>query len=160
MDIYTMHQWQQDRTFSALPGQEIEEAVYNELFNCMPPLQLSREAIEHTDIPVHAGFMMGEPHSCDKAGQLFLAFGMNDYGNKKRYFFLGMAHKDKKLNGVYYQFDCMNAFINDGLFPCSEFADDAEAIRKAADYEATLYKYEYREGVRVSIKVLYEPMFL
>lgn len=160
MEVYTMEHWKADRTFNAEPGQEITEDIYEEMFNCMPPAKLSREAIENTDIPVHAGFMMGEPHSCDRDGQLFLAFGMNDYGQKKRYYYLGAAHKDKKLNGFYYYLDCMNAFVNDGLFPAAEFRSDAEAIQKAANYEATLYKYEYRNGEQISSTVLYEPRFM
>ena len=64
------------------------------------------------------------------------------------------------LNGIYYFFDCMNAFVNDGLFPASEFKDDAEAVRMAADYEASLYKYEFTDGARTGSSILYEPMFL
>lgn len=158
MDIYTMDQWTADRAFSAQPGQEIEETVYSEMFNCMPPLQLSREAIKNTDIMIHYGFMMGEPHSCDRDGQLFLAFGMTDYGKGKHYYYLGTAHKDRKLDGLYYHFDCMNAFVNDGLFPAGDFTGRAEAIQKAADYEATLYRYEYRDGKLISTETLYEPI--
>lgn len=42
MDVYTMEKWQQDRSFSAEPGQEVTEDVYNEMLNCMPPKTLPR----------------------------------------------------------------------------------------------------------------------
>lgn len=100
---------------------------------------------------------MGEPHSASKDGQLYLAFGMNDYGKGKHYYYLGLSLPAKVLHGTYYYFDCLNAFVNDGLFKESEFADDAEAISTGANYEATVYKYEYKHGERVSSKVLYDP---
>ena len=90
---------------------------------------------------------------------LYLAFGMNDYGKGKHYYYLGLSKEARRLDGAYYYMDCMNAFINDGLFPVSEFESDAEAIQKAADYEATLYRDEYRDGVRISSTVLYQPRF-
>lgn len=161
MDVYTMEKWQQDRSFSAEPGQEITEDVYNEMLNCMPPKTLPRgkaeQALQDYRIPVHAGFLMGEPHSASKDGQLYLAFGMNDYGKGKHYYYLGLSLPAKVLHGTYYYFDCLNAFVNDGLFKESEFADDAEAISTGANYEATVYKYEYKHGERVSSKVLYDP---
>lgn len=152
MDVYTMEKWQQDRSFSAEPGQEITEDVYNEMFNCMPPKTLpqgkAEQALQDYHIPVHAGFLMGASK---------LAFGMNDYGKGKHYYYLGLSLPAKVLHGTYYYFDCLNAFVNDGLFQESEFADDAEAINTGANYEATVYKYEYRHGERVSSKVLYDP---
>ena len=160
--IYTMEQWQADGTFNAAPGQGIEEAVYNEMLNCVPPKSLPSEtaqrALNKYGIPVHAGFLMGEPHSSDDNGPLYMAFGMNQY-KKKCYFYLGLSHEEKRLNGIYYYMDCMNAFVNDGLFPASEFADDADAIRTAANYEATLHKYEYKDGIRTADAVLYEPRY-
>lgn len=103
MDVYTMEKWQQDRSFSAEPGQEITEDVYNEMFNYIPPKTLpqgkAKQALQDYRIPVHAGFLMG----------------------------------------------------------ASKLADDAEAISTGANYEATVYKYEYRHGERVSSKVLYDP---
>lgn len=61
-----------------------------------------------------------------------------------------------KRSGLFYYVDCMNAFAA-GLYPASEFSDDAEAIKMASDYEASLYKYEYKDGIRVSSETLYEP---
>ena len=63
-------------------------------------------------------------------------------------------------DGFYYFMDCMNAFVNNGLFPAAEFKDDADAIQTAANYEATLYKYELKDGERISSAVLYQPRFL
>lgn len=163
--IYTMQEWQNDRQFRAVPGQEITGEVYEQMYNTMPPKSIpqekARQALTDYKIPVHAGFLMGEPHSTDRDGKpLYLAFGMNDYGKGKRYYYLGLSRPYKVLHGQYYYFDCMNAFVNDGLFPAAEFENDAEAISKAADYEATLYKLEYNSGERISTAVLYQPMFL
>ena len=165
MDIYTIEQWETDRNFKAQPGQEITEAVYEEMLNCLPhrtlQQQRARKELQDYKIPVHAGFLMGEPHSSDKRGQYYLAFGMNDYGKGKHYYYLGLSLPIKKIaDGSYYFMDCMNAFVNDGLFPAAEFKDDADAIQTAANYEATLYKYEYRHGERISSAVLYEPRFM
>lgn len=62
-------------------------------------------------------------------------------------------------NGKYYYMDCQNAFVSSGLFPVSEFEGEADAIRTAADYEATLFLLEYRNGEQVSSSTLYEPNF-
>ena len=59
------------------------------------------------------------------------------------------------MEGLYY-FVSMNAFIN-GIFPAAEFKDDTDAIQTAAEYEATLYKYEYRNGERIGSRILYDP---
>lgn len=62
------------------------------------------------------------------------------------------------LAGVYYSFDCMNAFLEDKLFPASEFANEREAKQIAANYEATLYKHTFNaNGVKTSTKTLYDP---
>ena len=161
--IYTFEQWQAAGTFDAEPGQEITADVYNEMLNCIPPEKLptatARKAHHLYGIPVHAGFLMGEPHSSDSEGPLYMAFCMNHYTQGPRYFYIGLSHKETPLNGIYYYMDCMNAFVNDGLFPASEFKDDADAIRTAADYEATLYKYEYQDGQQINCQALYEPRY-
>lgn len=161
MSIYTKADWEKDRTFNAEAGQEISEEIYNDMLNCMPPENLPRskaeQALQDYSIPVHAGFLMGEPHSCNKDGdQLYLAFGMNDYGKGKHYYYLGLSIKAPELHGKYYYFDCLNAVVNK-YFLVSAFKDDNDAIKTAADYEATLYKYEFRHGERVSSAVLYDP---
>ena len=159
MKIYNMDDWRAAGSFNAEPGQEITAEVYEEMRNCIEPRAIPKETAKRAwdayRVPVHAGFLMGEPHSTDdKGGPLFLAFGMNDYGKGAKYFYLGLSKPYKRLHGAYYYFDCMNAFVNDGLFPAAEFKDDAEAIRYAADYEATLIKYEYREGERISSRAI------
>ena len=166
MGLYTMAHWDADGTFSAEPGQEISAEVYDEMLNCMPPKTLpaskALQAVHDYGIPVHAGFLMGEPHSSDRYGnQLYLAFGMNDYGKGKHYYYLGLSVPVKKIaDGEYYYMACLNALVNDGLFPAAEFKNDSDAIQTAANYEATLYKYEYKDGQRISSKILYEPLFL
>ena len=159
-----MKQWERDETFKAEPWQEIEAGIYEQMLNGVPPKTLPRskaeEALQH-NIPVHAGFLMGEPNSSDELGQKYLAFGMNDYGKGKHYYYLGLSRPvTRTTDGSYYFMDCLNAFVNNGLFPTAEFEDDADAIRTAADYEATLYKYEYRNGERISSRILYQPRFM
>lgn len=165
MDVYTMADWQRDGTFNAAPGQEITEDIYNEMQNTVPPKAIrketARQAWEQYRIPVHAGFLMGEPTSTDEQGrELYRAFGSNDYGRGRHCYYLGLGREYEPLNGTYYYFDCMNAFVNDGLFPAAEFETEAEAIRYAADYEATLIRYVYDHGNKIETAVLYQPMFL
>lgn len=58
----------------------------------------------------------------------------------------------------FYTFDCMNAFLADKLFPVATFeGGDAEAIKTAANYEATLYKHTFQDGERVECVKLYDP---
>lgn len=164
--IYTMKDWKAAGSFNAEPGQEIEADVYNEMLNCMPPKTIpsktARIALEVYKIPVHAGFLMGEPHSTDKDGlELYLAFGMNDFGSGTRrephYYYLGLTPAVQPIaDGYYYFFDCMNAFLNK-LFTESAFEGDKDAIHTAADYEAILYKYKYENGERTESKTLYDP---
>ena len=35
--IYTMQEWQNDRKFRAVPGQEITAEVYEQMYNVLPP---------------------------------------------------------------------------------------------------------------------------
>ena len=60
-------------------------------------------------------------------------------------------------SGSYYYFDCMNAFLTDRLFPVAAFEDEREAIKTAANYEATLYRLTYKNGRRVESKTIYDP---
>ena len=163
-DIYTSEQWAADGSFKAEPGQEIEETVYNELFNVLPPLPLpietAQRALTDLNIPVHAGFLMGEPHSHDGAGALYLAFGRNNFGKGPHYFFIGLSHAAKRPTGEYYVMECMNAFVDGQLIPVSDFRDQQEAIETAANYEATLYRVKFENGRRISTETIYTPQFL
>lgn len=166
--VYTMKQWTKDGTFHAEPGQEISEEIYNTMMNCLPPKTLpstkAAQALDDYNIPVHAGFLMGEPDSSDKNGnQLYLAFGMNDFGSGTRrephYYYLGLSRPQKPIaDGLYYYFDCMSALPNNNLFKASEFENDAEAIHWGANYEATILKMEFKNGERISCKTIYEPI--
>lgn len=161
--MYTMKQWKLDGSFKAEPGQEISAEIYEEMRDIMPPRSLSQEtarnALKKYNIPVHEGFLMGEPHGTDSQGnKTYLAFGSNDYGKGARYYFLGLGTEPEPLHGTYYYFDCMTALKNDGLFPADYFKDDAEAIEKAADYEATLTKKEFDRGNIKGSILLYDPV--
>ena len=161
MSVYTMDQWKKDRSFKAAPGQEISADVYEEFLTAVPPEDLpaakAREALQEYRIPVHKGFLYGEPTTSSPEGLLYRAFGSNDYGHGCRYYYLGLSPQAPQLSGVYYSMDCMNAFVNDGVFSAAEFESEAEAIQTAANYEATLYRHEYRDGVRISSAVIYDP---
>lgn len=167
LKIYTMEEWEKDGSFKAEPGQQISEEIYNQMLNCMPPKSIPRgkaaQALQDYNIPVHAGFLMGEPHSHNEKGKaLYLAFGKNDFGSGTRrepkYFYLGLSVAEQPIaDGFYYYFDCMNAFVNGNLFKAAEFKDDKEAISWGANYEADVYKYEYKNGERISSKMLYSP---
>lgn len=93
--VYTMATWERDGVFKADPGQEITEDIYKQMLNCMPPKALPRKKVDQVlqdyNVPVHAGFLMGEPHSSNAKGLLYLAFGMNDCGKGKHFYYLGLS---------------------------------------------------------------------
>ncbi len=82
--IYTHIDWRNDRAFGAAPGQEIEEHIYNEMLNCMPPHRLP-----HNELTAEysAGFLMGEPYDSDpETGRArYAAFGRKN----GKYYFIG-----------------------------------------------------------------------
>lgn len=82
--IYTQHDWENDRIFNAAPGQEIEESIYEEMFNCMPPYSLPNN--EET-AGYMAGFLVSEPYDFDPAtGRArYSAFGWRD----GKFYFIG-----------------------------------------------------------------------
>ena len=63
----------------------------------------------------------------------------------------------KQLNGIYYFFECGNAFISGKLFPAAGFDDDSDAAGFAADYEATAYRITYKNGAPVDTAKIYDP---
>lgn len=87
--IYTREQWIKDGNFSAKIGQEIEESIYEQMLNCLPPLGLPKES------GYSAGFRVGEPY-CHRRKQetgevlaYYAAFGKKD----GKFFFLGNMNK-------------------------------------------------------------------
>lgn len=90
--IYTREQWSKDGSFSAVVGQEIEEGIYDDMLNVLPPLHLPQEA---KDMGYIAGFMMSEPHCAEinKATGRYMAhyaaFGKRD----GKCYFLGYMNK-------------------------------------------------------------------
>ncbi len=89
MEIYTRAQWHKDGSFSAKVGQEVEEYIYEEMFDVLPPLRLPKES------GYLAGFRVGEPHSHEqskKTGEWlahYAAFGKKD----GKCYFLGYMNK-------------------------------------------------------------------
>ena len=167
--LYDMTDWKNAGTFSAQPGQEISGEVYEEMLNTVPPISLPRETAERAlhsyGIPVHAGYLMGEPYTNDNNGPLFHAFGMNDYGKGKKFYYLGLSHQEELREGIYYFFDCMDGIIGDWPYKPEELRKsltgdngtytEAELKRIAADYEADLYRQEYDGGKLIRETRLY-----
>lgn len=68
------------------------------------------------------------------------------------------ADQDTSKAGVYYFFDCMNAFITDRYFDAAAFESEKDAIRTAANYEATLYRCTFdQNGEQIDRSVIYDP---
>lgn len=87
MEPYTMEDWKESGTFSAVPGQEVTEDVYNEMLNIMPPKKIDKPDAERWN--ASAGFCMGESSAIGPNGRpLFLAFIRK--GGKA--YFIGLAH--------------------------------------------------------------------
>ena len=147
--LYTMSQWNRDRVFKAEPGQAISEAVYDQMLHCLPSKNLPNEtglyALRILGIPVHSGFLMGEPETADKNGILYRAFGMNNFG-KPKYFYLGLSTEGEMLNGDYYYFDCLEDLGQDNLYPTNKFRSERQAVLTARQYEANLFKRSYDHG--------------
>lgn len=89
--IYTRSDWQRDNSFKAAPGQEIEEAIYDQMLDCMPPLRLP--SCKETEIYA-SGFLMSEPYDIDRqtGENFYVAFGLL-YG--KCYFIGYMTRKGR-----------------------------------------------------------------
>ena len=70
--VYTMQDWQRDGVFNASIGQEVEDAVYYEFLNCVPPAFWEGGVMQ-----------VGEPHSTDKETfkNLYTTFVRNEDGS-------------------------------------------------------------------------------
>ena len=160
-EVYTMSDYLSADHFSIEPGQEISDEVYRACMNAADPLPLPAETARAAAQPIHSGFLMGKPARPDApggGGPLYHAFGENTF-HDTHCFYLGLSPAAEVLNGEYYFMDCMNAFVNDGLFPVSEFESDQDAIRTAADYEATLYRLTFKDGEETGSVTLYDPIY-
>jgi len=82
---YTRENWHADRSFNAVPGQEITEEIYEEMFEVMPPYRLPR--CKRTE-GCASGFLMSEPTTDDpRTGKnLYSAFGKRGGS----YYFIGL----------------------------------------------------------------------
>ena len=93
MEIYTREQWNKNRSFAAKVGQEVEEDIYWDMYDCLPPLRLPREC------GYASGFRVGEPYIHEQSAKTgewlahYAAFGKN--GDK--YYFLGHLNKYGEL---------------------------------------------------------------
>lgn len=73
MEVYTYEQWGKDGTFSAKPGQFVDDRTFCELRDCVPPLQDRRDYMQ-----------VGEPHGYDfeKHATTYATFVKEDGGWK------------------------------------------------------------------------------
>ena len=112
-------------------------------------------ALSALKLPVHDGFMI------DKGEGDFCGYGWTNYqrGVKPNYhyYFIGPVEDDPKRHGTFYHFDCMTDFGNDNYFHAEDFADDNEAIKTGADYEADIYKVIFDNGAIVKEIQIYTP---
>lgn len=162
--VYTAHRWEDDGELKAEPGQEIDEQIYNDMFNVLPPLPLPRAATAETwkryRIPIHGGFMMGEPITSDsEKGLQYMAFGFNGFGHGEKYFYLGLYPEEPKKQGTYYFFEDLDDMEGDGLRPAADFADDAAAIRYAIDHETGVKRMTFEGGELAEQVALYTPAY-
>lgn len=80
MNTYTKQQWENDREFKAGAGQQIEEEIYWDMLEALPPIYSRRNT-----------FQVGEAHSHDRNGRpLYGTF--THHGDL--FFFLGYLHCD------------------------------------------------------------------
>lgn len=163
--MYTAHQWESDGEMQAAPGQQVDEQIYNDMLQVLPPLELpraaTREAWKRYKIPVHGGFLMGDPITADreKGTLLYMAFACNGFGHGERYYYLGLYAAEPEKNGTYYYFDELDFMEGDGLRPAADFADDAAAIRYAKDHETSLKRMTFEGGELAEQVALYEPAY-
>lgn len=80
MTVYTSEQWAKDGTLKMAVGQEIEESIYYQMLNCMPPLRLKEPQ------GCTAGFRVGEPYTHRNGQPLYMAFGKR----AGKYYYLGL----------------------------------------------------------------------
>lgn len=84
---YTREDWARDRSFAAAVDQEIAPEIYQQFMDSISPLPLPRVLkLKH-----RRGFLMGEPHSSDRQGLLFMAF-TRDNGH---HYYRGLFHKEQ-----------------------------------------------------------------
>lgn len=65
--------------------QAVAAEIYDEFYNCLPPYSLPRDLRRDG----HKGFLMGEPHSSDAQGLLYMAFVRHGL----RHYYYGLVHR-------------------------------------------------------------------
>ena len=70
------------------------------------------------------------------------------------------------LNGTYYYFDCLDGLLGDRYLTIEEVRElmtnekinytEEDLKQIATNYEATLFRYEYKDGEEISHKRLYD----
>ena len=93
MEVYTMNKWNTDGEFKAKQFQEVDDKVYEEMFDVMPPYSLNSAdevSLEHQlNTELTEAFCMGEDHTYDADGHpLYLSFGRTSSG---KYYYLGLC---------------------------------------------------------------------
>jgi hypothetical protein len=98
--VYTMEQWDKDGTIAAEVMQEIEEDIYNQMLNAMPPIYLQPMMFFGSQglAMIKQCIAMGEAytHEYDRQGRLcayFMAFGVCN----GKYYYLGLRNGGGEL---------------------------------------------------------------
>ena len=82
---YTREDWERDHDFNAVPGQEIDAEIYEEMFEVLPPIRLPRN--ERTE-GFTCGFMVSEPVTADPTADRMLYRAYGKRGGK--YYYIGL----------------------------------------------------------------------
>lgn len=89
--VYTREDWNRDGSMNAVPGQEIEPGIYEQMFNVLPPLPLP---ICSRSQSYDAGFMVSEPFAADPMGrgELYAAYAKRG----ERCYFVGLLPRQRR----------------------------------------------------------------
>jgi len=86
--VYTRFQWMQDRSLSPREGQEVEEDIYYEMLDVLPPARMKGGA-----------FLVGEPYDFNEKGE----YTYECFDSKKgKYYYVGKMSKrefDEMIRG-------------------------------------------------------------
>ena len=86
MNLYTKKQWEADGTLSVQIGQTIDNEVYNDLFECLPPKTMTANL-----------FQVGEPYNHDYLGNALYATFVN---NGTGWVFVGHCRKGETVQRI------------------------------------------------------------
>ena len=89
-DMYSMSDWNRDRSFKAKPGQRVSKQIYDEMLNALPPKAVPKRLLEENGCV--EGFLMGEPYGNNQ----YMAFGKKANGACYYLGISGIARNDNR----------------------------------------------------------------